>query len=101
MLLAKEAEPAQEMRIAAQLGKLAQVGKSSVEISKKIASASAVLFHGLQLEGSGQDLDLGFEELVEVRVRSRHDMLSGVDKRTRWRTARAYSRQTSSGAICT
>src|SRR5215831_1495448 len=83
MLLAKEAEPAQEMRIPAQLGRFAQVGKSSVEISKKIASASAILFDGLQLEGSGQHLDLGFEELIEGGLRLRHDILSGVHTRAK------------------
>jgi hypothetical protein len=31
-------------------------------------------------EGSGQDLDLSFEELVEAGVRSLHDAFSGVDK---------------------
>src|SRR6516162_6218315 len=100
MVLAEEAEPAQQMRISAQLGKFAQVGKSGVEISEKAAGASAILFHSPRLEGSGQDLHLGFEELVEGGLRSLHDILSGVDKRTRWATARAYSRQTSSGAIC-
>ena len=101
MLLAEESEPAQQMRISAQLGKFAQVGKSSVEISQKTAGAGAVLFHGLRLEGSSQDLGLGLEELVEGGLRWLHDILSGVDKRTRCWTARAYSRQTSSGASCT
>ena len=101
MLLAEEAKPAQHMRISAQLGKFAQVGKSSVKISKKTAGASAILFHGRQLEDSGQDLDLGFEELLEGGLRWLHDVFSGVDKGRRWATARAYSRQTSSGASCT
>src|SRR5258708_1992439 len=101
MLLAEEAEPAQQMRISAQLGKFAQVGKFSVEIGEKTAGAGAILFHGLRLEGSGQDVELGFEELVEGGLRWLHDILSGVDNRTRCWTARAYSRQTSSGAICT
>jgi hypothetical protein len=101
MLLAEEAEPAQQMRISAQLGKFAQVGESSVEISQKVAGAGAILFHGPQLEGSGQDLDLAFEEVVEGGLRWLHDIVSGADKRTRWATARANSRQTSCGAICT
>ena len=89
------------MRIPAQLGKFAQVGKSSVEISEKATDAGAILFYGGRLEGSGQDLDWGFKELVEGGLRWLHDIFTGVDKRTRWATARAYSRQTSSGAICT
>jgi hypothetical protein len=101
MLLAEEAEPAQQMRISTELGKFTQVGKSSVEISQKAAGAGAILFHGLRPEGSEQELDLAFEELVEGGLGSLHDIVSGVDKRTRWATARAYSRQTSSGAICT
>ena len=101
VVLAEESEPAQQMRISAQLGKFAQVGKSSVEISQKVAGAGAILFHGRQLEDSGQDLDLGFEELLEGGLRWLHDVFSGVDKGRRWATARAYSRQTSSGASCT
>jgi hypothetical protein len=101
MLLAEEAEPAQQMRISAQLGKFAQVGKSSVEISEKATDTGAILLHGLRLESSGQDLEGAFEELFEGGLRLLHDILSGVDKRTRCATAWAYSRQTSSGAICT
>ena len=101
MLLAEESEPAQQMRISAELGKFTQVGKSSVEINQKVAGAGAILFHGPQLEGSGQDLDLAFEEVVKGGLRWLHDIVSGADKRTRWATARANSRQTSCGAICT
>src|SRR5262245_42088919 len=96
IVLAEEAEPGWKMRIATQLGKFAQVGESSMEISQKAAGAGAILFYGLRPEGSEQDLDLAVEELVEGGLRSLHDILSGVDKRTRWVTARAYSRQTSS-----
>src|ERR1700722_9226831 len=101
VVLAEKAEPAEQMRIAARLGKLAQVGKSSVEISEKATDAGAILFHGLRPEGSGQVLDGGFEELDEGGLGSLHEVFSGVDKGRRWATARAYSRQTSSGASFT
>jgi hypothetical protein len=80
MLLTEEAEPAQQVRISAQLGKFAQVGKSSVEISQKAAGAGAILLHGSRVEGSGQVVDMGFEDLVKCGVRSLHDVFSGVDK---------------------
>jgi len=51
--------------------------------------------------GSGQHLDLSFQNCVHARPRWFHDIFSGGDKGTRCWTARANSRQTSSGVSCT
>ncbi len=100
MLLSEGAEPAQQM-LPAQLGEFAQMGKGSVKISEKAADTGAILFHSIWPEGGGQDLNPDFKDFVEGRLRWLHNIFSGKENRTRWATARAYSRQTSCGAICT
>ena len=99
--MAEEAEPAEQMRITAQVGKFVQMGKASVEISEKATGAGTILLHGVGPKDSSQDLDLGFEDLVQGELRSLHDIFSGEDKGTRWAMARANSCQTSRGAMCT
>ena len=65
-MLAEGTEPAQQMGIAVQLGEFVQVGKGSVEISKKVAGAVAIVCHGVRPESSGEELEVGLEVLVEV-----------------------------------
>jgi hypothetical protein len=101
IVLAKEAKPAEQMRITVQMGKFVQMGKASVEISEKATGAGTILFQGVGPKDSSQDLDLGFEDLVQGELRWLHDIFSGEDKGTRWATARANSCQTSRGAMCT
>jgi hypothetical protein len=101
IVLAEEAEPAEHMRITVQMGKFVQMGKGSVEIREKATGAGTILLHGAGSKDSSQDLDLGFEDLVQGELRSLHDIFSGEDKGTRWATARANSCQTSRGAMCT
>src|SRR5215471_12796823 len=101
ILLAEEAEPGQEMGIAAELGEFVQGRKGSVEIRQKIMGTVAVALDSFGPAGSGEHLDLGFQDLIHAGPRSFHDIFSGGDKGTRCWTARANSCQTSSGASCT
>ena len=101
-LLAEKAEPAQQMRIATQLGGLMQVGEVGVKVSKESMHTRAIFLHRARPEGGGKPLNLGFQDLVQGRWQSLHGILSGTGKvATRCWTARAYSRQTSWGASCT
>ena len=76
-----------------------QAGKGSVEIGEKIAGGATIAQHSMGPEGGREDADLGGKDLVEGWLRSLHGMISGVDKRIRCWTARAYSRQTSPGVF--
>ena len=99
--LAEKAEPTQQMRIAVQLSRLMQAGEVGVKISEKAARTVAIFLDGARPQGCGKAQNLGFQDFVQ-RGRSLHGLFSATDKAARrcW-TARAYSRQTSCGAICT
>lgn len=83
VLLAEEAEPGQEMGIAAELGKSVQAGKGSVEKRQEIMGTVAVALHSFGSTGRDQHLDLGFQDFVHAPPRWFHDIFSGGDKRTR------------------
>src|SRR5271167_554710 len=100
MLFAQRAQPAQQMGITAQLGKLVHLGESGVQIGEETMSRRSVVGHGFGSERGGQDADVVGEDLLEAGGVSVHGM-GGEDKRERWATARAYSRQTSWGASST
>jgi hypothetical protein len=93
IMFTKEAEPAQEMGIAAQLMQLPYLRESSVEIGKELAGAGAILGNRFRPQNGGQDTEVIVEDLLESRSRRLHEI--SADKRMRWATARAYSRQTS------
>ena len=82
------------MGVAAQLTELAYLRKSSVEIGEESADTAAIVLHRSRPQNGGQDTDVIIEDLLESRGRRFHE-ISVADKRMRWATARAYSRQTS------
>jgi len=63
-LLAKIAKPAQQVGIAAQLGRLAYAWEVGVEIGDESTRTGAIFLHGSRPEGDGQLLHLRFEDLV-------------------------------------
>ena len=73
-LLAEKAEPAQQMRIATQLGGLMQVGEVGVKVSKESMHTRAIFLHRARPEGGGKPLNLGFQDLdrKSTRLNSSH-----------------------------
>jgi hypothetical protein len=67
-LLAQPAEPAGEMRIAAQLRHAAQPREGGVEISEKAAGDTSILVHRPGPERRRQSLDVGLEDVFEART---------------------------------
>ena len=63
-MLAKISKPAQQVGIAAQLGRLAYVWEMGVEIGEESTRAGAIFLHGSRPEGDGQLLHLRFQDLV-------------------------------------
>jgi hypothetical protein len=63
-LLAKISKPAQQVGIAAQLGKLTYAWEVGVEIGEESTRTGAIFLHGSRPEGDGQLLQLRFEDLV-------------------------------------
>jgi len=95
ILLAQAAEPAEQMGIAAQLGELEHLRKIGLEIGEEAMGS-----HSIVSVGSRQSLDAGVKDLLEFQVGQsdgwgRSHTVWGTDKRMRFCTARAYSRQTS------
>src|SRR5207302_8606370 len=74
-LLAEKGEPAQQMRIATQLGGLMQVGEVGVKVSKESMHTRAIFLHRARPEGGGKPLNLGFQDLVQGRWQSLHGIL--------------------------
>ncbi len=66
ILLAEESEPGQEMGIAAEVGKLVQAGKGSVEKRQEIMGTVAVALHRFRPTGGGERLNLGFQDFVHA-----------------------------------
>jgi hypothetical protein len=86
------------MRIAAQLGELAHLRKIRLEIGEEAMGGDSKIS-----VGSGESLDARVKNLGEFLVGQRggwgaSHRFWGQDKRVRFCTARAYSRQTSWGA---
>jgi len=80
---------------------LPNLWKSGLEIAEKAASNTPRIPHRIRPQGEGKSLPLSFENLVEAELRLVSHGIDGVDKRARFWTARAYSRQTSWGASWT
>jgi hypothetical protein len=66
LLLAERAKPAQEMRVAAQLGEAEELGESRAEVGKESAYSRSILVHRAESQGEGQRLELSFEDLLEA-----------------------------------
>jgi hypothetical protein len=81
------------MGIAAQLTELPYLRESSVEIGKEAAGIGAIVLHRSRPQHGGQDTKVIVEDLLESLGRWLHKI--SADKRMRWATAWAYSRQTS------
>jgi len=99
VFLAQPTNPTEQMRIAAQLRKVAHVRKIGLEIGQE-----AIGGHSIVSGGTPERLNLGGKDLLQVRgrglwLRTRSHRSCGTDKRIRFSTARAYSRHTSWGAI--
>ena len=91
------AEPAEQVRIAAQLGEPAHLRKGAVEIGEETARDRSVVTHGVGPQGQSQGLNMRCKDVLETLSGVAHGIW-GADKRLRFWTARAYSRQTSWGA---
>ena len=100
ILFAQPTKPAQQMRIAAELRQTAELRESVMEIAEKTVRRTSVGPERAGLESQGEALDVRFEDLVEAGFGRIHG-IGGGDKRVRFATARAYSRQTSWGASWT
>ena len=96
-MLAQVTEPAQQMRIAAELFEAAELWERIMKIAEKPANRYAVGLHRGEPTGHGEGVDVRFEDVVETRFGLGHG-IGGVDKRVRFSMARAYSRHTSWGA---
>lgn len=64
LLLAKISKPAQQVGIAAQLGKLTYAWEMGVEIGEKSTRTRAIFLHRSRPKGDGQLLHLGFQDVV-------------------------------------
>jgi hypothetical protein len=100
ILFAQVTEPAQQMRIAAELFEAAELWERIMKIAEKPANRYAVCLHRVEPAGYGEGVDVRFEDLVEAGFGLAHG-IGGVDKRVRFSMARAYSRHTSWGASWT
>jgi len=66
LLFTERAEPAEQMRIAAQLREPSKLGEGGAEISQEVAQCSSIVVYGSGAEGEGERLDLRFEDLFEI-----------------------------------
>ena len=98
--LAKPAEPAQHVRIAAQLRKPPDLGECFAKITDKVVGNISVFDDREWLQSQSKSLDLLFENLFEGLSGLTHD-IDGEVRCARFATARAYSRQISWGASWT
>ena len=99
LLCAQPAEPAEQVGVAAQLGKPAELRKVGVEIAQENLGQGSVVADGGGPQGEGKSLEVSFQDLFQGGGLA-HET-SGRVKRVRLATARAYSRQTSWGASWT
>ena len=99
LLCAQPAEPAEQVGVAAQLGKPAELREVGVEIAQETMGQVSVEADGGGPQSEGESLDVRFQDLFQGGGLA-HET-SGRVKRVRLATARAYSRQTSWGASWT
>ena len=93
-------EPAEQMRIAAQLRESAKLWEGGAEISQEVARRSSIVAYGARAEREGERPDLCFEDLFPAASASSHGRWE-ESSAFRFSMARAYSRQTSCGASST
>jgi hypothetical protein len=65
MLLAEAAQPAEQVRIAAQFGEARQLRKIRLEIGEKATSGDSIAVHRLRSQGDRESLDTGVKDLRE------------------------------------
>jgi len=100
LLFTQPTEPAEQMRITAQLGDLMKLREGGAEISEEVAGGRSIVAHRSGPKGEGKRPDLRFEDLFEAGMALRHDRCEESNA-FRFSMARAYSRQTSWGASST
>jgi hypothetical protein len=96
----KPAKPTQHVRIAAELGKSADLRERRPQIADEVAAHIVILDDRKGLQGQREILHLRLENLFESPSRLTH-IFGGEGRGERLATARAYSRQTSVGASWT
>ena len=101
ILVAEVAKPAEQMGIAAQLREVEHLREIRMEIGEEAMGADSIIS-----VGSRESLNTVVKNLLEFLVRWSGEWggshrFWGKDKRTRFWTARAYSRHTSWGASST
>ena len=96
----KPAKPTQHVRIAAELGKPADLRERRPQVADEVAGHIVILDYREGLQGQREILDLRLENLFESPSRLTH-IFGGEGRGERLATARAYSRQTSVGASWT
>jgi hypothetical protein len=65
MFLAEAAQPAEQVRIAAQFGEARQLRKIRLEIGEKATSGDSIAVHRLRSQGDRESLDTGVKDLRE------------------------------------
>src|SRR5271157_3820669 len=94
------AEPAEQMRIAAQLRDLGKLWEGGAEIRQKLAGGVSIVVYRAGAEGEGERPDLRFEDLFPVGLAPSHVRWEESNA-FRFSMARVYSCQTSCGASST
>jgi hypothetical protein len=94
------AEPAEHMRIAAQVRDLAKLREGGAKISQEPARRVSIVVYRAGAKGEGERLDLRFKDLFQVGSAPSHDRWEESNAFL-FSMARAYSRQTSCGASST
>jgi hypothetical protein len=69
MLFAELLKPAEQMRIATQIGEGDQVGEIGLKIAEKAPGGDAVALYGLRSQGGCESLNADMKNLREERVR--------------------------------
>jgi hypothetical protein len=66
MLFAQPTEPAEKMRIAAQLREAVNLREGSTEVGKETAPNVSIFSHGIGPQAEAKRLDMRFEDLFEA-----------------------------------
>ncbi len=93
-------EPAEQMRIPAQLRRLAKPREGDAEIGEEGARARSIRAYRVGPKGESERVDLCFKDFCETGFTASHERCE-ESKVFRFSMARAYSRQTSCGASST
>jgi hypothetical protein len=96
----QRAEPAEQMRIATELGEPTKLWAGGTEISQEVARRGSIVAYRVGAKREGEHLDLRFQDLFQAGSVPSHDRWEKSNA-LRFSMARAYSRQTSWGASST